>query len=51
MFKKINRLLTIFSFLIINKKNQINKWNQSDKIVLVEFNNWALLHIAKYLNF
>ena len=51
MFKKINRLLTIFSFLILNKKNQINKWNRSDKIVLVEFNNWALLHIAKYLIF
>ena len=51
MLKKINKLLTIFSFLLLNKKNQINKWNRSDKIVLVEFNNWALLHIAKYLIF
>ncbi len=51
MLKKINKLLTIFSFLLLNKKNQINEWNRSDKIVLVEFNNWALLHIAKYLIF
>ena len=51
MFKKINKLLTISNFLSQNKKDNIDELDRSDKIVLVEFNNWALLHIAKHLIF
>jgi hypothetical protein len=49
MFKKIKKLITIFIFIISNKNKKINTGNFSNKIILVEFNNWALLHIAKSL--
>ena len=51
MLKKIKKLATIFIFLLLNKKIHQKNDKVSNKIILVEFNNWALLHVAKYLIF
>ena len=49
MLKKIKKLIFISKFLFQNKKHKTRLINPSKKILLVEFNNWALLHIAKSL--